>query len=118
MKNLVELIVKSIVNTPDDVEVEEKESSDFPGLTIINIKVNPSDLGQVIGKRGRTINAIRDIVTIAAIRAQKRVKVIVREEDKQVNANNVNEEIEEVSHNVPDVKVASVSELSDDDLGI
>jgi predicted RNA-binding protein YlqC (UPF0109 family) len=114
MKSLVELIVKSIVNTPNDVEVDERESADFPGLTIINIKVNPSDLGQVIGKRGRTINAIRDIVTIAAIRAQKRVKVIVREDDKAempvVDDSPVNNE--------PAPKVASINELTDDDLGL
>jgi uncharacterized protein len=105
------LIVKSIVNNPNDVEVDEKESSDFPGLTIVNIKVNGEDLGQVIGKRGRTINAIRDIVTIAAIRAQKRVKVIVREEDIATEQKNENV-------NVIEEKVASINELTDDDLGI
>jgi predicted RNA-binding protein YlqC (UPF0109 family) len=113
MKELVEKIVKSIVNTPNEVEIDEKESVDFPGLTIVNIKVSPSDLGQVIGKRGRTINAIRDIVTIAAIRAQKRVKVIVREEEKMMS-----NDIHEVREVVENTKVASIAELSDDDLGI
>ena len=83
MQELLEAIIKAIVNNPDEVEVSEKESVDFPGLTILKIKVNTDDLGKVIGKRGRTINAIRDIVTIAAIRKQVRVKVIVDEGDEE-----------------------------------
>ena len=39
MKELLEYIVKSIVNTPDSVEIEEQESVDFPGLTILTINV-------------------------------------------------------------------------------
>ena len=82
MKDLLEYIVKSIVNEPDSVVVEEKESVDFPGLTILSISVAESDKGVVIGRKGRTINAIRDIITISAIRNDKRVKVIVEEDDK------------------------------------
>lgn len=82
MKELVLTVVKSIVNEPGSVSVIERESVDFPGLTILTVNVAPSDLGVLIGKKGRTINAIRDIVTIAAIRASKRVRVVVNEGDK------------------------------------
>jgi predicted RNA-binding protein YlqC (UPF0109 family) len=82
MQELLEHIVKSIVNNPDDVNITEKESVDFPGLIILTVKVAEDDKGVVIGRRGRTINAIRDIVTIHAIRTNKRVKVIVDEGDK------------------------------------
>ncbi|MCK9369060.1 KH domain-containing protein [Candidatus Dojkabacteria bacterium] len=83
MKELIEHIVKSIVNTPDEVVVSEKESVDFPGLIIYSIKVAETDKGVVIGRGGRTINAIRDLVTIAAIRLQKRVKVLVEEGERR-----------------------------------
>jgi len=77
MKELLENIVKAIVNHPEDVSIEEKESVDFPGLTILTIDVNESDKGIIIGRKGRTINSIRDIVTISAIRNDKRVRVIL-----------------------------------------
>ncbi len=79
MKDLLEYIVKSIVNNPEEVEVSERESVDFPGLTILTIKVSEEDIGIVIGKRGRTINAIRDIISINAIRSKKRVRVNLEE---------------------------------------
>ena len=80
MKELLEYIVKSIVNHPDDVIIEEKESVDFPGLTILTINVNEEDKGIIIGRKGRTINSIRDIVTISAIRNNKRVRVLLKDD--------------------------------------
>jgi len=82
MKELLEHIVKSIVNNPDVVVVEEKESVDFPGLTILTIDVAEEDKGILIGRKGRTINAIRDLVTISAIRLDKRVKVMIKDDRK------------------------------------
>jgi predicted RNA-binding protein YlqC (UPF0109 family) len=79
MKDLLEHIVKSIVNEPGQVVIEEKESVDFPGLMILNIKVAEGDKGVVIGRKGRTINAIRDIMTIHAIRINKRIRVMLDE---------------------------------------
>lgn len=81
MKELLEYIVKAIVNNPNEVEVVEKDSVDFVGLTIYTIKVAQADKGVLIGRKGRTINAIRDLTTIAAIRQQKRVKVFVEEDE-------------------------------------
>ncbi len=80
MKELLEHIIKSIVNHPDNVSIEEKESVDFPGLTILTIDVAEDDKGVVIGRKGRTINAIRDLVTIHAIRNDKRVKVLIKDD--------------------------------------
>lgn len=82
MKELLEYIVKSIVNNPDAVEIEEKESVDFPGLTILTIDVAEEDKGVVIGRKGRTINAIRDLITINAIRTNRRVKVLIRDNER------------------------------------
>ncbi|MBI2356501.1 KH domain-containing protein [Candidatus Dojkabacteria bacterium] len=86
MKVLLEYIVKGIVNNPDEVEITEKESVDFPGLTILNIKVSEQDKGVVIGRKGRTINAIRDLITISAIRNDKRVRVLVDEDQNGGNS--------------------------------
>lgn len=82
MKELLEHIVKSIVNNPEEVSVEERESVDFPGLTILSIDVAEEDKGIVIGRKGRTINSIRDIITISAIRNDKRVKVILANDER------------------------------------
>ena len=83
MKELLEHIVKSIVNHPEDVSIEEKESVDFPGLTILTINVNEEDKGVIIGRKGRTINSIRDIITISAIRNNKRVRVILKDDNNR-----------------------------------
>jgi predicted RNA-binding protein YlqC (UPF0109 family) len=80
MKELLVHIIKAIVNYPDDVQVEERESVDFPGLTILTIDVNESDKGVIIGRKGRTINSIRDIITISAIRNNKRVRVLLKDD--------------------------------------
>ncbi len=83
MKELLEHIIMSIVNNPNDVSVEEKESIDFPGLTILTINVNESDKGVIIGRKGRTINSIRDIITISAIRNNKRVRVLLKDDREE-----------------------------------
>jgi hypothetical protein len=82
MKELLEHIIKSIVNNPEQVSVDERESVDFPGLTILSIEVAEEDKGIVIGRKGRTINSIRDIITISAIRNDKRVKVILANDER------------------------------------
>lgn len=93
MKELLEHIIKSIVNNPDDVTVEEKESVDFPGLTILSIEVAETDKGVVIGRKGRTINSIRDIITISAIRNDRRVKVMLKDDRRPSNDESKMEEI-------------------------
>lgn len=82
MKDLLEHIVKGIVNNPSDVTIEQRESVDFQGLIILEIDVNADDKGILIGRRGRTINAIRDLITISAIRNDKRVKVLVKDDER------------------------------------
>ncbi len=88
MKDLLEYIVKSIVSNPDQAEIEERESVDFPGLTILSIKVSEDDKGVIIGKKGRTINAIRDIMSINAIRSDKRIRVMVEDGESAANEQN------------------------------
>ncbi|MCM0648696.1 KH domain-containing protein [Clostridium swellfunianum] len=72
MKELVEIIAKSLVDNPDSVQV--KEISGEQSL-ILELKVAPEDMGKVIGKQGRIAKAIRTVVKAAAIKENKRVVV-------------------------------------------
>ena len=63
MKELVEVIVKALVDDPESVVVTEKEEG---RTTIVEVKVADSDMGKVIGKQGRIAKAIRAVVKAAA----------------------------------------------------
>jgi len=70
VKDLIELIAKKLVVHPDDVQVTVTESEEGE---MIELRVNPEDMGRVIGKAGRTAKAIRALVNAAASKAGKRV---------------------------------------------
>lgn len=72
MVELVTDIVKAIVDKPDAVEVKEVEGE---RAAIIEIKVAPDDVGKVIGREGRIINSLRQIVRAAAGKENKRITV-------------------------------------------
>ena len=72
MKELVEVIAKSLVDHPDEVVVTENEKED---AVIIELKVGSSDMGKVIGRQGRIAKAIRTVVKAAS--SKKKKKVIV-----------------------------------------
>jgi predicted RNA-binding protein YlqC (UPF0109 family) len=69
---LLEFLVRALVEDPDAVEVEELEED---GDLIYEISVAEDDLGRVIGKGGRVANAIRTIAKAAAVRVDRRVVV-------------------------------------------
>ncbi len=70
MKELVEVIAKALVNNPDEVVVIETEEN---GETRLDLTVDPSDMGKVIGKQGRIAKAIRTVLKVAASKENKRV---------------------------------------------
>ncbi|APM38770.1 MULTISPECIES: KH domain-containing protein [Clostridium] len=72
MKELVEIIAKSLVDNPDMVQVNEISGEQS---IILELKVAPEDMGKVIGKQGRIAKAIRTVVKAAAIKENKRVVV-------------------------------------------
>ena len=72
MKELVEVIAKSLVDSPDEVVVTETESEKG---TILELRVAQSDMGKVIGKQGRIAKAIRSVVKAAASKEDKKVIV-------------------------------------------
>ena len=72
MKEIVEIIAKSIVSNPAEVHVDEERN----GTTVtLKLHVAPEDMGKVIGKQGRIAKAIRTVMKAAATR--ENVKVIV-----------------------------------------
>jgi predicted RNA-binding protein YlqC (UPF0109 family) len=72
MKELVEIIARSLVDNPDMVNVNEITGEQS---IILELKVAPEDMGKVIGKQGRIAKAIRTVVKAAAIKDNKRVVV-------------------------------------------
>lgn len=70
MKEMVETISKMLVDQPEQVKVEEVAGSK---TTIINLAVDPADVGRIIGKSGRTIRALRTLLNAAAIKEGRRV---------------------------------------------
>jgi len=72
VKELLEYLVTSIVEHPKEVVVEETEEG---GQINLNLKVHPDDMKIVIGKQGRTIRALRELVKIKAIKKNKKVNV-------------------------------------------
>lgn len=71
-QEFVEYVVKNLVNKPDDVSIDRK--IDEMGV-LLTLKVNPSDLGIVIGKQGRTIQAIRVLARIVGAKNNARVNL-------------------------------------------
>jgi predicted RNA-binding protein YlqC (UPF0109 family) len=77
MKELVEKLVQALVDFPEEVEVRETEGTH---MTLIQIKVAKPDLGKLIGKKGRNINALR--VVVAGAGKGRRYMVEVAGEDQ------------------------------------
>ncbi len=72
MKELVEIIARSLVDYPEEVTVTETESEK---AIVLELRVAQSDMGKVIGKQGRIAKAIRSVVKAAASKEEKKVIV-------------------------------------------
>ncbi|MDA1192845.1 MAG: KH domain-containing protein [Candidatus Poribacteria bacterium] len=69
MKELIEFLAKSLVDSPDEVSVNEFNER---RTTIIELTVDEDDLGKVIGKQGRTARALRTVLAAAAMREDRK----------------------------------------------
>jgi len=69
MKDLITYIAKALVDNPEAVEVSEVEREQ---TSVIELKVDKSDLGKVIGKQGRTARAMRTVLSAASTKIRKR----------------------------------------------
>jgi len=75
MKELVEVIAKSLVDHPEEVSVVETTKED---AIYVELKVAPDDMGKVIGKQGRIAKSIRTVVKAAASKGDKKVIVDIK----------------------------------------
>tara|TARA_B100000989_G_C19285330_1_gene362034 strand:- start:269 stop:532 length:264 start_codon:yes stop_codon:yes gene_type:complete len=78
MKEFVEYIVKNLVDNPEEVKINEVGGTH---TLIIELSVEKSDIGKIIGKKGKTINAIRTLLMSVASRNGLRVNLEILEED-------------------------------------
>ncbi|MFQ5788117.1 MAG: KH domain-containing protein [Thermodesulfobacteriota bacterium] len=76
LNELVTLIAKSLVDSPEKVEVREVAGEQ---TAVLELKVAPEDLGKIIGKQGKTAKAIRTILSAAAAKMRKRAVLEILE---------------------------------------
>jgi predicted RNA-binding protein YlqC (UPF0109 family) len=82
-QEFLEYLVKSIVDHPDDVKVDRKV--DEMGV-LLSLKVNPQDMGQVVGREGSTAKAIRTLLRIVGIKNNARVNLKIEEPEGSARA--------------------------------
>ena len=75
MKDLIEFLARALVDDPEAVEVDSFEEDD--GTLVYEVRVGEDDVGKVIGRSGRTVNAVRMVARAAAVREGRRVLVDV-----------------------------------------
>ena len=80
MKEFVEYIVKNLVDSPDKVRITEVGGTH---TLIIELAVDKADIGKIIGKKGKTINAIRTLLMSVASRNGIRVSLEIIEDEKK-----------------------------------
>ena len=76
MKELVEVITKALVDSPDEVVVTEREDRK---TMVLEVRVAEADMGKVIGKQGRTARAMRTILSAASTKSKKRAVLEILE---------------------------------------
>ena len=102
-QEFIEFVVKAIVNNPDDVKTERKV--DEMGVLIV-LRVNPEDMGTLIGRAGATAKAIRTLTRIVGLRNSARVNLKIEEpEGRERPAPRGEEEKKDVDKVVEDLKL-------------
>ena len=76
MKELISFIASSLVDSPDAVQVSETVQDD---TVLVELRVAKEDLGKVIGKQGRTVKAMRAILSAASSKIKKRADLEILE---------------------------------------
>ena len=76
MKELIEYVVKALVDHPDDLRIAEIEGE---RTIVFELRCHPADVGKVIGKSGKTVGAIRTLLSTVAARQNRRAMLEVVE---------------------------------------
>lgn len=107
-QEFLEYIVKTLVDHPDDVQV--KRNVDEMGV-LLTVKVNPEDMGQLIGKQGSTARAIRSLVKIIGLKNHARINLKIEEPEGSTRGAARREEpakeekVEDVTDGLEDLKL-------------
>lgn len=76
MKDALAYIIKGVVDKPDEVDILEEENQ---GIVSFTIKVSQEDMGKVIGKEGKVIKAIRNVMRIPGVLRGKKIYITLSE---------------------------------------
>jgi predicted RNA-binding protein YlqC (UPF0109 family) len=76
VRDVIETVVKALADTPQRVDVTESEHR---GMTLIEVTVAPPDVGKLIGRQGRTIQAMRTLASVTGEKLGKKVTLEVRD---------------------------------------
>lgn len=79
MQSFLEYVVKGLVEHPDEVKVTPVERE---GTTVYELRLNPQDVGRIIGRQGMTINAIRSLLLAGSAKKGMRCSLEIVEENK------------------------------------
>lgn len=79
MKKLLEFLITSIVSHPEKVVIQESQEGDFVNL---HLSAHPDDIKIIIGRQGRTIRAIRNLIRTKAAKQNLKVNLIIEEKPK------------------------------------
>ncbi len=82
-QEFLEFIIKALVDHPEDVKIDRKV--DEMGV-LLSLKVNPEDMGQIIGKEGSTARSIRSLVRIVGLKNHARVNLKIEEPEGSTRA--------------------------------
>ncbi len=77
MKDTLHYIITAIVDNPDAVVIEESEAED---VTVFTVSLAKEDMGKVIGKEGKIIRSIRNVMKIPAMKQNKRINITLAEQ--------------------------------------
>ncbi len=76
LRTVVEVVVKALVDNPDEVTVTESQRR---GMTMLELTTAPGDMGKVIGRQGRTVSALRTLVALTAEKHGQRAQLDLRD---------------------------------------
>ena len=77
MQTFLDFVVKGLVQNPDQVSITPVEKN---GMTVYELRMNPSDVGRIIGREGITINALRSLLTAGSARKGLRCSLEIVED--------------------------------------
>ena len=103
-QNFLEFLVKAIVDHPDEVKIERKV--DEMGVLLL-LKVDPQDMGQIIGRDGNTAKAIRALLRIVGIKNNARVNLKIEEPEgsERPSVNKAPTAVDKVIGDIKDVDI-------------